>query len=208
MGELPVFDMYMGDDGIIFTNKHPSLESIADVALTAFGSILNVDKSYATSNPCNISFLGYFNEYGFPVRSQDFLLASWIFPERCGEPDPVFTATRAVGQLWSTMNPGLAVSWYNAINDIVQQYDLQPNWLEDHLAMYPTRLKFLNLHGIRQTDIYLPHLDGRSLIPDVTPRLRPRKRTPGKRHTNITELFLAAIERVSIRDLPSDSSPS
>lgn len=99
-GELPKFDMFMEDDSVVMTTTPLNLEDIAKVALDTFGMWLNTTKSYTTSNSAKIKFLSFNNCRGYPVRNQDEIIASFIFPERYHDEVPAeFTAMRCLGNL-------------------------------------------------------------------------------------------------------------
>jgi hypothetical protein len=81
-GAFPAGEIYLGDDSVCAARGVVNLKDIADLALAKFGMELNVAKSYVTSNPVNVHFLGYFNKHGRPHKAQDFLIASFVYPER------------------------------------------------------------------------------------------------------------------------------
>ncbi|APG78196.1 RdRp [Beihai partiti-like virus 2] len=197
LGELPLHDMALGDDSVVYTNGHPSLERMSELAQEWFGMTINMRKSYVTRCARNIQFLGYYNEYGMPFRDVQFLIASWIFPERFQTPDPAFTAIRGLGQLWSTMNSTAAVFWHYAVSDIISDYNLPSNWIEDIREKYPNVLKFLSLYGI--TKISLPEIDARASVFEVTPRIKPL-RYPKRRDLDIRSCYQRGRDVVPLRD--------
>uniref|UniRef100_A0A182QF49 RNA-directed RNA polymerase C-terminal domain-containing protein n=1 Tax=Anopheles farauti TaxID=69004 RepID=A0A182QF49_9DIPT len=103
-GSLPLYDLYKGDNSVLMVKGVINLDDIAAIAKSTFGFTLNTRKSYVTSERTNIQFLGYYNDSGYPIHNQDFLIMSFFLLERVSPPDPTFTAVRAVGQMWSTIN--------------------------------------------------------------------------------------------------------
>ena len=106
-GEFPQADIYMGDDSITVNRTPLNFEDIAALTLEIFGMRWSTKKSYQTRNPKNVHFLGYFNCDGYPLKANDFLIASFIYPERIVR-SPLKTVARALGQLWSTLHPSQA----------------------------------------------------------------------------------------------------
>lgn len=116
--------MFMGDDSIFMMRRAIiNLDDMAKLAEETFGMVINTAKSYITSKRSNINFLGYYNYFGHPVREQDFLIASFIYPERYHEEhDPMFTAMRGLGQMWSTLNGVSAMRWWDIVDNIEKDY--------------------------------------------------------------------------------------
>lgn len=145
-GHLPEYDLYMGDDGVIITPYIVNMEVIEAFALRVFGMRVNVEKSYSTTNRSNIFFLGFWNIFGHPLRDQDFLLASFMMPERYKRlEDPSFTTLRALGQMWSTMNGHAAGKWYEVVKWIEREYILPPDWIAATKLQFPYILKWLEM---------------------------------------------------------------
>nr|AOR51390.1 RdRp [Partitivirus-like 3] len=192
-GSFPEYDLYMGDDSVFVTRGVVNLDDIASVADETFGFTLNVKKSYVTSERTNVQFLGYFNDSGYPIRDQDFLIASFCLPERVQEPDPIFTATRAVGQMWSTLNGIAAQKWLLIIQGIENEYSLSPQWFVDHMAEYPNSLKFLRLHGLDANSFPQP---GNFDVVDapMRPPFRPFRRNPVRRVTDVKDLYYQYVD--------------
>lgn len=188
MGSFPEYDIYMGDDSVIITQKILNLEDIGAVALDVFGFHLNLSKSYTTKRRCNIQFLGYYDYDGYPIREQDFLIASWMLPEHVNIPDPVFTAVRAVGQMYSTFNGQAAARWYAIIERIQMDYRLPDNWFTKYMGDYPNRLKYLRLHGIEATTLPQPKPFDVLCAPMAPPR-QPILRRPCHRTTRCEDLY-------------------
>nr|UNZ11820.1 hypothetical protein [Tar Brook virus] len=187
-GQLPVFDIYMGDDSCVYVSRGINLNAVAAVAADEFGFQLNERKSYVTGVRTNITFLGYHNHYGKPIRDGDFLLASFIYPERYhGTPDPAFTAMRAVGQMWSTLNGVLATRWLDLIEDMEVSLAFDPDWFANHVAEHPGALKYLRLTGFDPTQLHVPRRNG-WIVTEVEPPPTPR-RVPSYRKYVMPELY-------------------
>jgi hypothetical protein len=61
IGELPKYEMYMGNDSLIITEKTKDLKNMAKFAKTTFGMDINASKSYWTRNRNNLYFIGFHN---------------------------------------------------------------------------------------------------------------------------------------------------
>lgn len=83
MGEYPVMDMFFGDDGIACFHRlvKMDLNHYAKTIQHFFGMKINSKKTYWTSNPLNIRFLGYYNYYGTPYKNPKELIAAMLFPQ-------------------------------------------------------------------------------------------------------------------------------
>lgn len=214
-GNFPEYDMFMGDDSVVILNRPINLEAIAQVALNIFGFKLNLDKSYVTTRRTNIQFLGYYNDNGYPIRSQDFLIASFMLPEHVNDPDPFLTAARAVGQMWSTFNGAAAVRWYELLREIEEAYHFDPDWFAQYMKEFPNRLKFLRLHGLEPTTFPTPRRFTEFDAPMIPPP-QPSRRRPVRRVTDIEDLYYqyldcpphelehAVLERTGDADLGDD----
>ncbi|APG78258.1 RdRp [Hubei diptera virus 17] len=166
-GAFPVDEIYLGDDGVIIARGVIDLELLALAAKSEFGLILNTDKSYVTTNPSNVHFLGYFNYGGFPFKNQDFLIASFIQPEHT-RTSVVEACAAALGQMWSGFDPLYAVIWFNIICDLADRDNLTLEEVQLHMRSHPHRHKYLNHVGINPKTITIPTpRDG--LILDVLP---------------------------------------
>nr|QVG74790.1 RNA-dependent RNA polymerase [Riboviria sp.] len=192
-GAFPEYDMFMGDDSIVMSRRIINIEDMANLARDRFGFILNVDKSYVTTKRENIQFLGYYNVLGFPFRDQDFLIASFILPERVADPDPVVTATRAVGQMYSTFNGAAAQPWSGIISYLERRYSLEPDWFKEYMAKHPNRLKFLRLHGIEATKLPSPK-PFTDLCAPMCPPPKPYRRKPVRRNTHVEDLYYQFLD--------------
>lgn len=169
LGGMWVSDMYLGDDGYVVLRSPLSIDALAEFAMQQFGMEINKEKSYITTNPINIKFLGFNNFSGYPARGQDFLIASFIFPERFyGNPDPGYSAVRALGQLWSTLNPKDAIVWLRIIEDLQDDFSFK---VEEYLSTLERRkfFKFLLTLGFSLDDLGVPEVI-HGIIPAVMPK--------------------------------------
>jgi len=188
-GYLPLGEIYHGDDAVVVPMGIMNLEDWAKLGSSAFGMNLSTKKSWVTSNPKNVQFLGYYNNCGYPIRSNDFMIASFIEPERRIE-SPIETTARAVGQMYSTLHPGQALKWYNIIVDLVKA---SRTWFDDprteitkFISDHPERFKYLAHVGVDLKDVRLPELDGSGMLECVSPVDRPRREFKLK-HRKITD---------------------
>lgn len=95
-GHFPAAEMYLGDDSSITGEGIINLENIGKVALEKFGMVVHPEKSYLTTNPTNVQFLGYFNRYGLPYKGHFYLLAFFMYPEREVKTN-IIRVSRAIG---------------------------------------------------------------------------------------------------------------
>lgn len=157
-GAFPQAEVVLGDDAVVVI---PSVdaEAMAEVALLKFGMVLNTKKSYVTTNPCNVHFIGYFNRDGKPFKPQDFAIASFIFPERTvDEDDHALRIARAVGQMWSTMDGGQAVNWHNMIVDMMKVFNLTVADVEARIHENAAQFKYLKVLGIDPMKMTVPEI--------------------------------------------------
>lgn len=89
----------------------PNLDKLA---VEKFGLILSIEKTLYSTRGENIHFLGYYSDDGWPVRSQYDLIASFCQPERTVT-DPMITVSRALGEMYATMNQYEALIWYKIV---------------------------------------------------------------------------------------------
>lgn len=170
-GAFPVGEIFLGDDGVFVVNGHVCLEDIASLALKYFGMILNVAKSYVTTNPLNVHFLGYFNHHGYPFKNQDFLIASFIFPEH-KRTRLIDACAAALGQMYSGFDPGFALVWCRIVHFLADCENANPFKLTDiavHLRHNEFRHKYLAQVGLRADSITVPSQHA-SFIPEVLPK--------------------------------------
>ncbi|AZT88600.1 RNA-dependent RNA polymerase [Penicillium aurantiogriseum partitivirus 1-cp] len=172
-GELPIKDYYYGDDSCIFLREIPDLEAIAKVLLRQFGAELNVDKTILSDNPDNIHWLGYYYRSTGPRRSLDFIIASSLYPDREIE-SPLDSAARLLGQLYSCMDPKVAVTFYDCITWLQCTFNITTSDLNSYVASLPSKaMKYLNTLGLETSEISLPRCAadpfGGRYIPDLLP---------------------------------------
>nr|QIJ70090.1 RNA-dependent RNA polymerase [Vannostrand partiti-like virus] len=198
-GHFPADEIFLGDDAFLCVNGTVNLDDMADLALRKFGMIMNVDKSYVTTQPANVHFLGYYNKSGNPFFSMDPLIASFIQPEyerstlleRC---------SAAIGQMYCCCDPGYAVLWYKIASSIAAS----DNKTFEEVFIYTRdsyhRNKDLQQMGLTQEKMTVPSIC-HDYIMDVLPPLncrifiRPRK-------YNYNELWERTI--LTFKDSPLD----
>lgn len=157
-GRFPIGEIFLGDDGVTVVEGHACLEDIASLAIKFFGMVLNIDKSYVTTNVRNVHFLGYFNYYGIPFKNQDFLIASFIFPEH-RRSKLIDACAAALGQMYSGFDPGYAVTWLNIIKFLADKETVDPFDGSDivlHLKQNEFRHKYLSHVGIYADSMTVP----------------------------------------------------
>jgi hypothetical protein len=76
-------DIFFGDDGIACFRRNVlmDLPNYAEAVQHFFGMRINTKKTYWTSNPINVHFLGYFNYYGTPYKNVEDIIAAMLFPQ-------------------------------------------------------------------------------------------------------------------------------
>jgi hypothetical protein len=173
-GLFPTAEIYLGDDAIIVQRGIINLEDMAVVAKEKFGVVLNVAKSYVTDRTDNAHFLGYFNLHGIPQKPQDFLIASFIWPEHTRRA-PEETAAAALGQMWSSFSPYFAVKWYEVIKDVALYAGINFASVEDYMHTHPHRFKFISSIGLDPRTLTIPIPDAYNRIPEVQPPNMARK---------------------------------
>nr|QQO81405.1 RNA-dependent RNA polymerase [Soybean thrips partiti-like virus 9] len=168
-GKFPTGEIFLGDDGVFTLDGFANLEDWASLALQYFGMVLNVSKSYVTSRLDNVHFLGYFNINGQPFKNQDFLIASFIFPEHRRE-TKVDACAAALGQMYSGFDPLYAVRWLKIIRFIADSEGGHSN--EDillKLRHQAYRHKYLQQVGIDTATMTIPHDSG--FVMEVLPKM-------------------------------------
>nr|QMI58122.1 RNA-dependent RNA polymerase [Vera virus]QMI58125.1 RNA-dependent RNA polymerase [Vera virus] len=192
---FPVGEIFLGDDGVfIIEQGFACLEDIASLAIKYFGMILNIDKSYVTTNPSNVHFLGYFNYYGFPFKNQDFLIASFIFPEH-KRTKLIDACAAALGQMYSGFDSGYARKWLDIIHFLADLEDKNPFSTSEiilHLKNNEFRHKYLAQVGLTADSMTLPNRHN-SLILEVLPKTYCSIRLPTRTY-NYKELYLQTCE--------------
>lgn len=166
---FPREELVLGDDSVVVCNGIVNLEDIAHVAFKHFGAILNVAKSYVTTNPENVVFLGYFNYMGYPFKNQDFLVASFIQPEHTRK-TALDACSAALGQLWSGFDPVYATVWYRVIVSMAEKDQLSFDQVVQHLRENPHRHKYLMHVGLDAATLTIPAPNQDGYILDVLPR--------------------------------------
>lgn len=189
-GQFPDDEIYLGDDGVVVSKGIVNLQDIADLAKQEFGMTLNVDKSYVTTSPTNVHFLGYFNYAGFPFKNQDFLLASFIQPEHTRR-SVIEACAAALGQLWSGFDPVYATKWYRVMCDLADMDNHSLEEVQLHMRNHPHRHKYLNHIGISPKTITIP-VPTDSLILEVLPSLTCKYHLPIRRY-NLKILWEQAL---------------
>jgi len=172
-GRLPYGDVFYGDDSVIIAHKPFNVETFSKVAFDTFGMTINIDKSYVIGEITNLHWLDFYFNYGTPIRNNEFLYASYIFPEHRVD-TTLETATRCLGQLYSTLDPVQAVVWYKMLMEVIEYGKLQMNELVSYIRSdYRKSFKYLENLGWKPDDITVPSLAGGLFehIPSVTPLL-------------------------------------
>lgn len=180
-GKFPDDELVLGDDAIVVTTGVINLEDWAELAKVKFSMILNVSKSYVTTDPRNVHFLGHFNMLGIPFKNQDFLIASFIQPEYTRR-SAAEAAAAALGQLWSCFDPVYASVWYKIINFCADYDDLTSNEVVLHLRHSYYRHKYLAHVGIDARKITLPAPSPEGLILEVLPPLSCTNQLPKRKY--------------------------
>lgn len=173
-GTFPRGEIYLGDDSVCAADGIVNLQDIGTLAESKFGMILNVSKSYVTSESMNIHFLGYFNKYGRPHKAQDFLIASFVYPERVVKTNEV-RISRALGQMWSTMDCAAAYPWYRIVEHMLTDFGITREQLHDYILSHPGQFKYLRILGITSDMVRLPKLEAENLVREVDPSYVPRR---------------------------------
>jgi hypothetical protein len=199
-GRFPNAGMYLGDDSVLCLSGIVDLENIAKLAKDSFGMILNVAKSYTTTNSKNVHFLGYFNMQGHPLKAQDFLIASFMYPEHKPS-DPTVTAGRAVGQMYSCFDPQWAGVWRKVIETICQDAGISIKDVEHEVNTNTFRYKYLAQTGVDPRTVTIPPPD--RFIWRVLPK-PTCKREYRKRHWQYAEISVKA-ETLFLDGLHQDS---
>nr|APG78227.1 RdRp [Hubei partiti-like virus 10] len=156
-GAFPDAELYLGDDSFVISNGVVNLDDMAALAEKAFGMIINTSKSYVTRTPHNVHFLGYYNRRGMPFKAQDFLIASFILPERNVD-DNMMRVTRAVGQMWSTLDGAQAATWHDLVSDMMNDFGYSSEDVLSHIRSKPGFYKYLRILGINIREITIPEM--------------------------------------------------
>jgi hypothetical protein len=151
-GKLPLADIYMGDDSYIGCSGTINLDDISKIALSKFNVTISPEKSYVTERISNIEFLGYQNYNGKPMRDSTFLLGCFIYPERTVR-NPIETVTRALGQMYSTLDSAKAYVWFEITRRISNLHQITNHDMQTYMLSKPGRFKYLTQLGYKLTDV-------------------------------------------------------
>nr|QED42916.1 putative RdRp [Entomophthora partitivirus D] len=158
--EFPLGEIFLGDDGVFVMKNLVCLEDFASVALLYFGMVLNLDKSYVTTNKQNVQFLGYFNLDGVPFKNLDYLIASFVFPEH-RRTKLIDTSAAALVQMYSGFDPGYASVWLKIIHLLAEFENTDPFSLQEivlRLRSQEYRHKYLAHVGVKVENMTVPSL--------------------------------------------------
>nr|UDL14436.1 MAG: putative RNA-dependent RNA polymerase [Partitiviridae sp.] len=186
-GDLPMDDVYLGDDSVCLTREPIDLELLSERAKDEFSMVFNPDKSYQTSNPDNVHFLGYYNHLGDPRKPVDSIIASSIYPERPTR-DKFESLTRLVGQAYSCFRPEDAKKFFKAARILMTECaELETSEVEAYIVSHPHQFKYLSTLGIKVSrGIVFPKFEDWEIVTCTLPRA-PRQRWKFRRH-DILEL--------------------
>lgn len=192
-GELPLDDVYLGDDIVAITEKPIDIDLFAKFANDEFSMELNCEKSYQTANPENIHFLGYFNMSGTPYKPLDTVIASSVYPERPVE-TKFETAIRLVGQAYSCFEPTDAKKFFIAAHILRQETDARIEDMEMYIKEHTHFFKYLQTLGISaRQGLKIPKCTELDLVFLTAPG-SPRRKWVRKFH-NMEELSALAYEK-------------
>lgn len=96
-GNTPKYMIVLGDDSVSAVIGKVNFDNIALCAREKFGMIINEKKSFWTNKRENVQFLGYYNDFGFPIRDSDTLMATMLLPDSCVDESLSLTAARFLG---------------------------------------------------------------------------------------------------------------
>lgn len=178
-GYFPVGEIFLGDDGVYAVRGCINLEDMANLAREKFGMILNVSKSYVTSRKENVHFLGYFNKAGVPFKNQDFLIASFVRPERTRR-HAEEAAAAALGQLYSSFDPIYSERWVRVIKFCCSAFDLGYEAVALNLRNNFYRHKYLAQVGFEPAKITIPVANDIGVVYESLPPTSCKYRLPLK----------------------------
>lgn len=193
-GEMPLEDVYLGDDIFAVTTKPLNLEVFAELAFEQFSMRFNPDKSYQTANRENIHFLGYYNMYGVPYKPVDTVIASSVYPERPTK-NKFETITRLVGQAYSCFEPSDAKKFFLAAKLLQSEMEgLTTDMIEDFIRDHPHHFKYLSTLGVHaRFGLKIPDCTRRDVVLLTLPQA-PRRRWKPHRH-DLKELASTAYAK-------------
>lgn len=198
-GELPLADLYLGDDIVAVTSTGLDFDRFATLAMSQFSMRFNSEKSYQTSEVTNVHFLGYFNIHGVPYKPVDTVIASSVYPER-----PVSTKfetiVRLVGQAYSCFEPEDAKRFFIAADILKEEVEgLTAECIEEFSATHTHWFKYLQTIGVTtRGGLKVPSVRRTDLVLLTLP-LAPRRAWKFKLH-DMRELSIAAHARWSEDD--------
>nr|APG78317.1 RdRp [Wuhan Millipede virus 4] len=161
-GQLPLFDMYLGDDSIIVLPELIDLGEFSKYAKEQFGMEFSDTKSRITYRPDFVHFLGYYNQNGTPAKSLDTTIASMIYPEHTVR-DKLETITRCVGQAYSCFEPYDATAFFLAAKVLAEEEHLSREVVESVIRTHPMRFKYLMTIGVDPESIVFPDVQPNDL---------------------------------------------
>jgi len=134
---LTIFkDYYYGDDStIIFLSPcQIDTQAFSDELKATFGGILHPEKCelHDGSTEGAVHWLGYRWGHGTPYREPEFLVASLLYPEREVE-SPLDSASRLVGQIYSTFDAHKAMFFYWPLMKLLSDYNLEKTEVVDYM---------------------------------------------------------------------------
>lgn len=190
-GELPLFDVYLGDDSLVVLREPINLEYFAELAYEQFSMVFNADKGYQTTRDDNIHFLGYYNISGFPYKPIDSVIASSIYPERPAR-DKLETIVRLVGQAYSCFDASDASNFFRAAQILSDEEGLERAFIEEHIHRNPQLFKYLLTIGLDPKTISFPRVKPGELTFITYPHpARKKIKTPTR---DVTILYQEALE--------------
>ncbi|APG78160.1 RdRp [Wuhan insect virus 22] len=135
--ENPIFDVYFGDDAIMCFSGDTAVD-VRKYSLAAkdlFGMTLSPKKSYLTTRPDNIHFLGYFNYHGSPYKAAEELIASMLYPQYLKD-DWAYCVSRALG--CALASAGMQTDVYLAAQAVFIFASRRENKFEEGLELLRT----------------------------------------------------------------------
>lgn len=193
-GELPIFDVYLGDDSVLILNKILDLGVLSDLAAKTFGMDFNRNKSSISYQSEHIYFLGYFNHQGQPRKPLDTIVASTVYPEHTVR-DKIETISRLVGQGYSCFEPTDALAFFKAAHIVATEEDIERSDVETFIHNHPHRFKYLQTIGVDPKGVSFPLLDGDGVLL-ITQPSNP-KRVYQQRSYDVDALYEEALVSLS-----------
>nr|UDL14380.1 MAG: putative RNA-dependent RNA polymerase [Partitiviridae sp.] len=195
-GNLPLAEMYLGDDSFLILRGIVNLKDMSELALESFGMIIHPEKSYVTTNPGNVQFLGYYNRGGLPFKPQAALVASFIYPERRVMSNMIRVA-RALGQMWSTMHSGLAYNWFCMVQQMMKDFEVSEQDMTEYIESHPNHFRYLRMIGIDPKKVGIPRPSGNVILEVDPPWVSLRNYTP--KTYDVQALYDKAVLRYNDR---------